>query len=130
MRPRSAPARLSPSLAQASLLEHGALKEDLPQSQLLTKTNLDVPALLKLSRRIATVIGLPETTQFCDFHPAKLFDFSTRARCLAGFHVHRATSRSPPIRTAHGMGDSGRVRAPPLSRDGRAGALGGRRRCA
>lgn len=30
---------------------------------------------------------LPPTTPFCEFHPVKLFDFSTRARCLTPFRV-------------------------------------------
>lgn len=30
---------------------------------------------------------LPATTRFCAFHPVKLFDFSTRARCLTPFRV-------------------------------------------
>lgn len=75
------------TIKKASLLEHNALRQDLPASDLLTKQNLDVEALMVLARKIATCIGLPEHTQFCDFHPAKLFDFSTRARCLAGFRV-------------------------------------------
>jgi len=38
-----------------------------------------------VARKVATCVGLPESTKFCDFHPAKLFDFSTRARCVVGF---------------------------------------------
>ena len=37
--------------------------------------------------QIANIIGLPETTAFTEFHPYKLFDFSTRARCAAPFRV-------------------------------------------
>ena len=40
-----------------------------------------------LAREIASLIGLPETTAFTDYHPAKLFDFSSRARCATPFRV-------------------------------------------
>ena len=72
---------------KAALLHHGVLSEDLPGKSLLTKANLDEPKLLELSRKIATLVGLPESTQFASFHPAKLFDFSTRARCVSAFRV-------------------------------------------
>lgn len=75
------------TIKKSSLLKKGALREDLPSGSLLTKSNLDEPALMSLAREIATIIGLPETTQFTDFHPAKLFDFSSRARCVAPFRV-------------------------------------------
>ena len=68
------------TIKKATLLAHGVLREDLPGANLLTKTNLDEPKLMDLSRRVATIIGLPESVAFTDFHPAKLFDFSTRAR--------------------------------------------------
>ena len=75
------------TIKKATLLAHGVLREDLPGANLLTKTNLDEPKLMDLSRRVATIIGLPESVAFTDFHPAKLFDFSTRARCLAPFRI-------------------------------------------
>ena len=75
------------TIKKASLVSRGALRADLASAELLTKDNLDVPKLMELSREIATIIGLPESTQFCDFHPAKLFDFSSRARCVAPFRV-------------------------------------------
>jgi hypothetical protein len=76
------------TIKKKSLLEAGALKQDQGLSKdLLTSSNLDEAALMRLSRTIATVIGLPESTAFCGFHPAKLFDFSTRARCLAAFRA-------------------------------------------
>ena len=68
---------------RAALISHGVLKEDLPGASLLTRANLDETHLMTLARKIATVVGLPESTSFAPFHPAKLFDFSTRARCLA-----------------------------------------------
>lgn len=75
------------TIKKSALLAHGALREDLPSASLLTKENLDEDALMALSRKVATVVGLPQTTQFTAFHPAKLFDFSTRARCLSGFRI-------------------------------------------
>ena len=75
------------TIKKRSLLEHGVLKQDLPQGEILSRANLDEAALLKLGRLIATALELPASTEFCDYHPAKLFDFSTRARCLAGFRV-------------------------------------------
>jgi len=75
------------TIKKATLLKKKALREDKPGSELLTRVNLDEAALMVLSREIATIIGLPETTAFCDFHGAKLFDFSTRARCAAPFRV-------------------------------------------
>ena len=75
------------TIKKASLLSHGVLKADVPSAALLTAANLDEPQLMKLARLIATTVGLPETTVFASFHPAKLFDFSTRARCLCGFRV-------------------------------------------
>ena len=75
------------TIKKRSLLEHGVLKQDLPQGEILSRANLDEAALLKLGRLIATALELPASTEFCEYHPAKLFDFSTRARCLAGFRV-------------------------------------------
>jgi hypothetical protein len=74
------------TVKKSSLLEHGVLRRDLPGRQLLTKENFDETQLLGLGRRIASAFGLPESTPFCDFHPAKLFDFSTRARGLPPCH--------------------------------------------
>ena len=65
----------------------GALRADQPSESLLTNANLEIASLMRLARTISSAIGLPETTKFCDFHPAKLFDFSTRARCIVGFRV-------------------------------------------
>ena len=89
------------TIKKASLLSHGVLRENLSGAALLTRSNVDEDALMTLSRKIATLVGLPETTQFCDFHPAKLFDFSTRARCLAPFRV---------LSTVSGGAASGEVR--------------------
>ena len=75
------------TIKKATLLAFGVLREDLSGPNLLTKANLDEPKLMTLSRQIATVIGLPESVEFTGFHPAKLFDFSTRARCLAPFRI-------------------------------------------
>ena len=76
------------TIKKTALLRAGALKQDLGGStNLLTASNLDEPALLRLSRTIATTLGLPESTAFCGFHAAKLFDFSSRARCLSAFRT-------------------------------------------
>ena len=51
------------TIKKGALLAAGALKQDLAGSaNLLTASNLDEPALLRLSRTIATTIGLPEST--------------------------------------------------------------------
>lgn len=84
---------LPSSHGQASLLSKGVLREDLPGRLLLTRENVDDDALLKLSRLVATVIGVPPATPFCVHHPAKLFDFSTRARCLTPFKVLAQATR-------------------------------------
>jgi hypothetical protein len=70
-----------------SLLERGVLREDLPSSGLLSPGNVDLSLLTKLGRDLAGVLRIPSHTSFCDFHPVKLFDFSTRARCLTPFRV-------------------------------------------
>jgi len=70
-----------------SLLERGVLRADLPVDKLLSRENVDLDALMLLGRTVATCMRLPETTPFCEFHPVKLFDFSTRARCLTPFRV-------------------------------------------
>ncbi|KOO23667.1 mical-like protein [Chrysochromulina tobinii] len=75
------------SVKKASLLSHGVLRADCGSGLLLTPSNLDESRLLELGRRVATLVGLPETTQFAPHHPAKLFDYSTRARCLCPFRV-------------------------------------------
>lgn len=49
----------------------------------LEASNLDEGKLMEVARKVATCVGLPEHTAFCDFHPVKLFDFSSRARCRA-----------------------------------------------
>ena len=49
------------------------MRQDLKGKDLLAKANLDTDRLFQLGRKIAGVLGLPETTQFCDFHPVKLF---------------------------------------------------------
>ncbi|KOO24578.1 mical-like protein [Chrysochromulina tobinii] len=69
------------------LLERGVLREDLPVDLLLSPANVNLDALLVLGRVVATCCRLPATTRFCAFHPVKLFDFSTRARCLTPFRV-------------------------------------------
>ena len=75
------------SVKKATLLAHGVLREDLAGAGLLTNTNLDEVALMALARAVASTLGLPAETSFATFHPAKLFDYSSRARCLAGFRV-------------------------------------------
>ena len=77
------------TIKKSSLIAHGALRADLPGKELLTVDNLDMDALhaeqraAQLPSHQTTCApchtqGLPETVQFADFHPAKLFDFSTR----------------------------------------------------
>ena len=78
---------IAATIKKASFLNTGVLKEDLPGPALLTRENVNDEALLKLARQIATLIGISSATKFCNHHPAKLFDFSTRARCLAPFKV-------------------------------------------
>ena len=75
------------TIKKRSLLAHGALRHDLPGDAVLRRANLDEEALLALGRTVATALGLPAHTEWCEHHPCKLFDFSTRARCLAGFRV-------------------------------------------
>uniref|UniRef100_A0A7S2NAN0 [F-actin]-monooxygenase MICAL1-3-like Rossman domain-containing protein n=1 Tax=Haptolina brevifila TaxID=156173 RepID=A0A7S2NAN0_9EUKA len=78
------------TVKKISLLQRGVLLQDrsaLNGAPLLGRANVDDQALLSLARVVATHVGLPETTQFAQPHPAKLFDFSTRARCLVPFKV-------------------------------------------
>lgn len=75
------------TVKKPALIAKGVLKQDLPGQQLLTRENVDDAALLKVARTVATLIGVPAATPFCGHHAAKLFDFSTRARCLAPFKV-------------------------------------------
>ena len=75
------------TIKKKSLLAHGVLKENLPQAELLSRANLDEAALLRLGRVVATALELPAHTEYCEHHPCKLFNFSTRARSLAGFRV-------------------------------------------
>jgi len=78
------------TVKKASLLLHRVLLHDrstLDGPALLARENVSDAALLVVARTIATHVGLPETTPFCAHHPAKLFDFSTRARALAPFKV-------------------------------------------
>lgn len=77
-------------MKKASLLSHGVLRKDrsaLDGAPLLSRDNVDDPSLLVLARTVASAVGLSESTRFAAMHPAKLFDFSTRARCLAPFKV-------------------------------------------
>ena len=78
---------IAATVKKPTLLAKGALKEDLPGQELLTRQNVDDEKLLHLARQVATAMGVPPSTCFCTHHPAKLFDFSTRARCLAPFKV-------------------------------------------
>jgi len=75
------------TIHKPSLLKLGVLKEDKAGKELLAPANIDVDALMKLGRRLATACGIPENTPFCDFHPVQLFDFSTRARALTPWRV-------------------------------------------
>ena len=84
------------TVKKVSLLSKGVLRQDLPGQQLLTRENVDDEALLKFARTVATLIGLPAATPFCGHHPAKLFDFSTRARCLAPFKVLATGTAADP----------------------------------
>ena len=78
------------TVKKVSLLGHGVLLKDrsaLDGAPLLGRDNVNDAALLKLARTIVTHVGLPESTAFAPVHPAKLFDFSTRARCLCPFKI-------------------------------------------
>ena len=75
------------SVKKATLLSRGVLRDDRPGAALLTDENLDEPKLMSFARDVASIVGLPDTTRFAGFHPAKLFDYSTRARCLCAFRV-------------------------------------------
>lgn len=78
------------TVKKVSLLNRKVLRQDrsgLNGAPLLARENVDDTALLSLARTVADACGLPETTEFASPHPAKLFDFSTRARCLAPFKV-------------------------------------------
>lgn len=75
------------TVKKATLLDFGVLRRDLPSLELLTERNVDMAELLRLARTVASAVGLPRDTPFCEWHPAKLFDFSTRARCLTPFRL-------------------------------------------
>ena len=59
------------TIKKAALIDKGVLRADLPSAELLTAANLDEDALMRLARQVATIVGLPESTPFCDVHPAK-----------------------------------------------------------
>ena len=75
------------TITKASLLGLGALRADLPRERLLERSNVDEEKLLGAARTVATIFGLPAGSSFCDFHPVKLFDFSSRAKALCGYKV-------------------------------------------
>ena len=75
------------TITKASLLGLGALRADLPRERLLERSNVDEEKLLGAARTVATIFGLPAESSFCDFHPVKLFDFSSRAKALCGYKV-------------------------------------------
>ena len=92
------------TVKKISLLNLHVLRNDrsaLDGAPLLARENVDDAALLSLARTVATAVGLPESTQFASPHPAKLFDFSTRARCVATcevvVHPVLTPAHRPPI---------------------------------
>ena len=54
---------------------------------MLAPENVNLEPLLALGRELATFVGIPESAPLAAAHPVKLFDFSSRARCLAPFRV-------------------------------------------
>ena len=79
-RPNRPPCRgCAPNGARCGLVELGVCRQKLPRAQLLQPENVDADALRKMARLIATEVGLPEETKFCDVNPVQLFDFSSLA---------------------------------------------------
>lgn len=74
------------------LVEMGVIREKLARAEMLQPHNVDVEALRKMARLIATECGLPSTTAFCATNPVQLFDFSSLARCEV------------PLKLLHGNG--------------------------
>lgn len=74
------------TVKKRALLAHRVLRADLPQSKLLARSNVVDAELMSFARTIAGIVGLPPSTEFAPFHPAKLFDFSTRGAAVAQAH--------------------------------------------
>ncbi len=74
-------------MRKKALVSRGVLRADASGSQMLRRDNVDMGALLALGRLIADVVGIPKEAPFAEFHPVQLFDFSSRARCVAPFRV-------------------------------------------
>ena len=78
------------TMRKKTLLSRGVLKEDVAggaAAGLLSESNVNLEPLLQAGRELANFIGIPSDAPFADFHPVKLFDFSSRARCIAPFRV-------------------------------------------
>eukprot|EP00164_Ancoracysta_twista_P001670 GFYU01002192.1.p1 GENE.GFYU01002192.1~~GFYU01002192.1.p1 ORF type:complete len:593 (-),score=113.74 GFYU01002192.1:61-1839(-) len=71
------------TIQKKAFLEHGVLTEDRPSVDLLTADNVNYDKLIDMGRRIASTAGLPASTEFFQHNPVQIFDFSTRARCVA-----------------------------------------------
>jgi len=78
---------IAATMRKKTLLAEGVLKADAVGPALLHASNVDIEQLLRLGRNLATFVGIPDSAPFADFHPVKLFDFSSRARCIAPFRV-------------------------------------------
>jgi hypothetical protein len=78
---------IAATMRKKTLLTEGVLKADAVGPALLHASNVDIEQLLRLGRNLATFVGIPDSAPFADFHPVKLFDFSSRARCIAPFRV-------------------------------------------
>ena len=78
---------IAATMRKKPLLAEGVLKADAVGAALLHASNVDIEQLLRLGRNLATFVGIPDSAPFADFHPVKLFDFSSRARCIAPFRV-------------------------------------------
>jgi hypothetical protein len=71
------------SAKRDSLLTSGVLRQSRPSiRECLEPANLDVDRLRHLARRIATVVGIPETCSFAAAHAVNIFDFSCKGRLL------------------------------------------------
>lgn len=78
---------LAVTLKKKTLLARGVLRKDEAGTALLGSENVDLNALMAVGRELASFVGIPASAPFAEFHPVKLFDFSSRARCLAPFRV-------------------------------------------
>mmetsp|Transcript_10109 Transcript_10109/g.17785 ORF Transcript_10109/g.17785 Transcript_10109/m.17785 type:complete len:598 (+) Transcript_10109:95-1888(+) len=65
-----------------SLYNAGVIKSYGGDGLLLRPENVDLDALNKFARTVATAVGLPPSAKFARHHAVQIFDFSTRARAF------------------------------------------------